>query len=86
MRCVYPNEIGKKADPSLVTFQVELNEMRMDAKIDMLHRSGVVGKTPGKVGLPLHKSGDNDARNWGTDVVGRMVLLHEYPPLKRPSA
>jgi len=60
--------------------------MRMDAKIDMLHRSGVTGKMPSKVGLPLHKSGESDARNWGTEVVGRMVLLHRYLPLKRLSA
>ena len=59
--------------------------MRMDAKIDMLHRSGVIGKTPSKVGLPSHKSGESDARNWGTEVVGRMVLLHGYIPLKRLS-
>jgi kinesin family protein 20 len=76
--------MGNKADPSLVTFQVELNEMRMDAKIDMLHRSGVIGKTPR--GLPSHKSGESDARNWGTEVVSRMVLLHRYLPLKRLSA
>jgi hypothetical protein len=60
--------------------------MRMDAKIDMLHRSGVIGKTPGKVGLPSHKSGESDARNWGTEMVGRMALLHRYLPLKRPFA
>ncbi|TFY71141.1 hypothetical protein EVG20_g1873 [Dentipellis fragilis] len=28
--------------------EVEQNEMKMDAKIDMLHRSGLFGKTPGK--------------------------------------
>lgn len=60
--------------------------MRMDAKIDMLHRSGVIGKTPRKVGLPLHKSGESDARDWGTEVVGRVVLPHIYLPLKRLSA
>ena len=86
MRCVYPDEMGNKADPSLTTLQVELNEMRMDAKIDMLHRSGAIGKTPGKVGPPSHKSGESDARNWDREVVGRMVLLHRYLPLKRLSA
>ena len=69
----YLDEIGNKADPPLVTFQVELNEMRMDAKIDMLHRSGVVGKTPSKVGHPSHKSDESDARKWGTEVVGEMA-------------
>jgi hypothetical protein len=82
---LYPDKIGNKADPPLVTFQVELNEMRMDAKIDMLHRSGVIGKTPSKVGLPSHKSGESDPRKWGTEVVGEMVLLHKYFPLKRLS-
>jgi hypothetical protein len=40
--------------------------MRMDAKIDMLHRSGVIGKTPGKVGS---KSGKSDTRDSDTDEV-----------------
>ena len=60
--------------------------MRMDAKIDMLHRSGVVGKTPSKMGLPSHKSGESGAMNWGTKVVGGIVILHKYLRLKRPSA
>ena len=59
--------------------------MRMDAKIDMLHRSGVMGKTPSKVGLPSRKSGKSDARNWAAEVVGR-TILHKYLPLKRLSA
>lgn len=50
--------------------------MRMDAKIDMLHRSGVIGKTPGKAGPPLHKSGESDARVWGSEEVSRVVPLH----------
>ena len=29
--------------------QVELNEARMDAKIDMLHRSGMIGQASNKV-------------------------------------
>jgi hypothetical protein len=78
--------MANKADPSLVTLQVELNEMRMDAKIDMLHRSNVIGKTPSKVGLPSHKSGESYAGNWGTEEVGRMVLLYRNLPLKRLSA
>jgi hypothetical protein len=57
----------------------------MDAKIDMLHRSGVIGKTPGKAELPSRKSGESDARVWGSEEVSRMVLLYEYPPLKQPS-
>ena len=40
--------------------------MRMDAKIDMLHRSGVIGKTPGKVGP---KSSKSDARDSDSDEV-----------------
>jgi hypothetical protein len=60
--------------------------MRMDAKIDMLHRSGVMGKTPSKARLPSHKSGESEARDWGTEAVGRMVLLHEHLSLKRLSA
>jgi hypothetical protein len=58
--------------------------MRMDAKIDMLHRSGVIGKTPSKAELPSRKSGEGDARVWGSEVC-RMILLYEYLPLKRPS-
>jgi len=68
----------------LVTFQVELNETRMDAKIDMLHRSGVMGNMSSKVGLPAHKS-ENDARVWGSEEVSRIVLLYKYLSLKRPS-
>jgi len=69
-----------------VTIQVELNEMRMDAKIDMLHSGvGAIGETPRKVGLPSYKSGEDDARVWGSEEVSRVVLLHKYLPLERPS-
>lgn len=61
------SEIEKRFARRLMN-EVELNEMRMDAKIDMLHRSGVIGKTPSKVGLPPHKSGESDVRNWGTEA------------------
>jgi hypothetical protein len=37
--------------------QVELNEMRMDAKIDMLHRSGMIGQASSKAGK--HLGGDS---------------------------
>lgn len=47
----------------------------MDAKIDMLHRSGMIGKTPGKAELSLRKSGEGDARVWGPEEVSRMVLI-----------
>ncbi|KAH9968742.1 P-loop containing nucleoside triphosphate hydrolase protein [Russula dissimulans] len=47
--------------------EVELNERRMDAKIDMLHRSGLIGKTPNKAGLSSRKSGEGDARVWGSE-------------------
>ena len=57
----------------------------MDAKIDMLHRSGVIGKTPGKAGLSLHKSGEGGARVRGSEEVRRMVPLHKYLPHKRLS-
>ncbi|KAI0001801.1 P-loop containing nucleoside triphosphate hydrolase protein [Russula vinacea] len=56
-------EIEKRFTRRLMN-EVELNEMRMDAKIDMLHRSGVIGKTPGKVGS---KSGKSDTRDSDTD-------------------
>lgn len=36
--------------------------MRMDAKIDMLHRSGLIGKTDNETGLSSRKSGESDAR------------------------
>jgi hypothetical protein len=50
--------------------------MRMDAKIDMLHRSGLIGKTPSKVGPSPHKSGENDVPVWGSEEVCRMVIPH----------
>jgi hypothetical protein len=56
----------------------------MDAKIDMLHRSGMIGKTPGKAELSLRKSGESDARVWGPEEVSRMVLLP--PSLSSPKA
>jgi len=51
--------------------------MRMDAKIDMLHRSGLLGKgkTPSKVGQSLGKFGESDARMWGLDEVSRIVCF-----------
>jgi hypothetical protein len=55
---------------------VELNEMRMDAKIDMLHHSGLIGKKPREKWTPI-------AQVWGTEAVVRMVLLHEYLSLKQ---
>jgi hypothetical protein len=44
--------------------------MRMDAKIDMLHRSGVIGKTPGKVGHFSGKPGQSDNRDSDSEEVG----------------
>jgi hypothetical protein len=49
--------------------------MRMDAKIDMLHRSGLLGKSPSKVGQSLRKSGENDTRMWGLKEVSRIVCF-----------
>ncbi|KAI0308027.1 P-loop containing nucleoside triphosphate hydrolase protein [Multifurca ochricompacta] len=42
--------------------EVELNEMRMDAKIDMLHRTGLIGKTPSKVGPLEQRSNECNSR------------------------
>src|SRR5260221_11416825 len=49
--------------------------MRMDAKIDMLHQSGLLGKSPSKVGQSLRKSGENDTRMWGLKEVSRIVCF-----------
>ncbi|KAI9511778.1 kinesin-domain-containing protein [Russula earlei] len=48
--------------------EVELNETRMDAKIDMLHRSGLMGKTPSKVAHSPRKSGGRHDRVWNSEA------------------
>jgi hypothetical protein len=73
----YPNKLGSNADSVASGFQVELNEMRMDAKIDMLHQSGLLGKAPGNVGLSLRKSSESDARIWRLKDVSRISNFHE---------
>ncbi|KAI0067955.1 kinesin-domain-containing protein [Artomyces pyxidatus] len=40
--------------------EVEQNEMKMDAKIDMLHQSGLFGKTPGKAKRVLEDLDEED--------------------------
>lgn len=57
----------------------------MDAKIDMLHRSSLLGKSPSKVGQSLRKSGENDARMWGLKEVGRIVCFTNVTVLIRSS-
>jgi hypothetical protein len=52
--------------------QVELNEMRMDAKIDMLHRSGMIGQASSKV--EKHSGGDS-TRAAGLEQVSRRFFL-----------
>ncbi|KAN0134935.1 P-loop containing nucleoside triphosphate hydrolase protein [Lactarius tabidus] len=49
-------EIEKRSTRRLMK-EVELNEMRMDAKIDMLHRSGMIGQASSKAGK--HLGGDS---------------------------
>jgi len=49
----------------------------MDAKIDMLHRSGLIGKTRNEAGLSPRKSGEGDARVRGSEV-SRIAILHKY--------
>lgn len=51
--------------------QVELNEARMDAKIDMLHRSGMIGQASNKV---EKQSGGDSTRVTELEEVSRMFL------------
>jgi len=44
----------------------------MDAKIDMLHQSGLLGKAPGKVGHSPRKASESDARVWDLKEVRRI--------------
>ncbi|KAI0274873.1 P-loop containing nucleoside triphosphate hydrolase protein [Gloeopeniophorella convolvens] len=52
-------EIEKRFARRLMN-EVELNERRMDAKIDMLHRSGMIGKSPSKARHPQRDRDDRD--------------------------
>ena len=56
--------------------QVELNEARMDAKIDMLHRSGMIGQASNKV---EKQSGGDSTRVAGLEEVSRMCLCKGLP-------
>ncbi len=54
--------------------QVESNEMRMDAKIDMLHRSGLIGQASSKA---EKQSGGDSTRVAGLEEVSRMLLCKD---------
>lgn len=56
--------------------QVELNEARMDAKIDMLHRSGMIGQASDKV---EKQSGGDSTRVAELEEVSRMFLCKGLP-------
>jgi hypothetical protein len=56
--------------------QVELNEMRMDAKIDMLHRSGMIGQASSKV---EKQWGGDSTRVAGLEEVSRKFLCKGLP-------
>jgi kinesin family member 20 len=58
--------------------QVELNEIRMDAKIDMLHHSGLIGKTPSQTGPQVHKSTKSNVRVKRSEV-SRMAINKLQP-------
>ncbi|KAH9081853.1 kinesin-domain-containing protein [Lactarius deliciosus] len=60
------SEIEKRFTRRLMN-EVELNEMRMDAKIDMLHRSGLVGQASSKV---EKQSGGDSTRVAGLEEPG----------------
>ncbi|KAH9982702.1 P-loop containing nucleoside triphosphate hydrolase protein [Lactifluus volemus] len=47
--------------------EVELNEIRMDAKIDMLHRSSTAGKAPSQTGPRAHKSSRSNVGVLGSE-------------------
>jgi hypothetical protein len=59
--------------------------MRMDAKIDMLHQSSMLGKAPSKVEHSQRKSGESDARVRDLKQVSRISKFHEGLCLKQPS-
>ncbi|KAH9065928.1 kinesin-domain-containing protein [Lactarius vividus] len=60
-------EIEKRFTRRLMS-EVELNEMRMDAKIDMLHRSGLVGQASSKAEKQL---GGDSTRVAGSEEPGK---------------
>ena len=49
----------------------------MDAKIDMLQQSGLLGKTSSKVEFSPRKSGESDDNVRELEEVSRMVKFHE---------
>jgi hypothetical protein len=59
--------------------------MRMDAKIDMLHQSGLLGNAPSKVEHSPRKSGESDARVRDLKEVSGISNFHEGLCPKQPS-
>jgi hypothetical protein len=58
----------------------------MDAKIDMLQQSGLLGKTSSKVGFSPRKSGESDDNVRGLEEVSRMVyFMNDFIPSDPPA-
>lgn len=58
----------------------------MDAKIDMLQQSGLLGKASSKVECSPRKSGESDDSVRGLEEVSRMVyFMHGPIPSDRPA-